>query len=117
MWQISEALRRYGLNQDTKSVLVVRVSHPGEALHDKIAAVVTGTVVPLHCLNALTDWTAVKKVRALLQIVAPVVIPRLQYHKLNGEPCIRNAAGHPEIEHAKINDIVISTVATKIVLS
>jgi len=59
--QISEAIRRYGISDSTTSLLVVEIgvlpSH-----HDKIKAIINGTVSPFSRLSEITDWATVKKV-------------------------------------------------------
>ncbi|KAI0337492.1 CGI-121-domain-containing protein [Trametopsis cervina] len=97
---ITEALRRYGVSEDTKSLFVVRVSGPSGDFAPKISEAVDGTVVPLDSIKNITDWSTIKK-----------------YYKLNNEPCIRNAAGNISVEHAKIDTIVTSSVATKTVMT
>lgn len=59
--QISEAIRRYGISDSATSLLVVEI---GTVLshHDKIKAVVNGTVSPFSRLSEITDLAIIKKV-------------------------------------------------------
>jgi hypothetical protein len=67
--QISDAIRRFGVNDKTTVLLVVKVlSGPrGEESREGILAamqaVVEGELLPLSSLPDFTDWTAVKKVQ------------------------------------------------------
>lgn len=76
-------------------------------------------MVPLDSLKDVTDWAAIKKVGARLELIKLYHHSALlfQYHRLNGEPCIRNVKGGFADERARITNIVISSVATKNVLS
>ncbi|KAI0753593.1 CGI-121-domain-containing protein [Irpex lacteus] len=97
---ITEALRRYGVSATTKSLFVVRVDQQidSQTLVEQLANVVQGDLVPLTHLEDLTDWDTIKK-----------------HYKLNTEPAIRNAGGDRTIERRKIDRIVTSSVATKLV--
>ena len=68
--QISEAIRRYGVSDATTSLFVVEIgtlpSH-----HDKIKAIVDGTVSPFSQLSEITDWGTVKKVCRIFRVTAP----------------------------------------------
>lgn len=68
--QITEALRRYGVSDDSTALLVVRID-PIESsqVKSKMSAVVEGTQVPLSELAELTDWVAVKKVGVIICVV------------------------------------------------
>jgi len=68
-------------------------------VEERMRAVVEGKVVPLSTLAGLVDWQAVKK-----------------YNKLNTEPAIKKAA-NVDAEHAIIDNIVISSVASKGVMA
>ncbi|KAH9956799.1 CGI-121-domain-containing protein [Russula dissimulans] len=94
---ITEALRRYGVSDDSTALLVIRI-HPLETsdVKSRMCAVVEGTLVPISELEGLTDWIAVKK-----------------YNKLNGDLAIREAQRDPKSEHHLIDEIVISLVAMK----
>lgn len=63
--QITEALRRYGVSDGTTSLFVVRVASPElQDVQSKMLAVVDGVISPLSKLASLTDWSAIRKVRA-----------------------------------------------------
>lgn len=78
-------------------------------------AAVHGTLSPLSALGNITDWSAVKKVSSRdnldVQAVLRANVPQL--HKLNTEPAIREASRDPAAERSVVNEIVISSVATK----
>ena len=64
--QITEAIRRYGVSDNTSALFVVRIGGPGVSLvdiQDKMNAVVSGTLVPISILETVTDWSSIKKVR------------------------------------------------------
>lgn len=67
--QISDAIRRFGVNDKTTILLVVRL-HSGlpnaeskESILAAMQAAVEGELLPLSSLPDFTDWTAVKKVQ------------------------------------------------------
>jgi EKC/KEOPS complex subunit CGI121/TPRKB len=94
---ITEALRRYGVSDDSAALLVIRIDPLDLSdVKSRMSAVVEGTQVPISQLTGLTDWTAVKK-----------------YNKLNADPVIREAQNDPTREHHLIDNIVISLVAMK----
>ncbi|KAI0693469.1 kinase binding protein CGI-121-domain-containing protein [Cytidiella melzeri] len=97
---ITEALRRYGVSSTSQSLFVVRVCGQVQDFADQLSATVDGTPVPLTHLQDITDWETIKK-----------------HYKLNSEPAIRNAAGDRGAERAKIDSIVTSSVATKMVMA
>ena len=74
--QISEAIRRYGISDSTTSLFVIEIgalpSH-----HDKIKAIVNGTVSPFSLLPEITDWATIKKACYTFSLPAPT------YHHLN----------------------------------
>ena len=108
--QISEAIRRYGVSDSATSLFVVEIgalpSH-----HDKIKAIVNGTISPFSRLSEVTDWATIKKVYCT-RPSRPFFLPLEQYHKLNGELAIQHIR-HAATAHAVIDEIVISTVAMK----
>lgn len=57
---ISEAIRRYGVSDTTRALVVVRI---GESDGSIGADVVTGTLSRFTALEGLTDWSTIKKVR------------------------------------------------------
>ncbi|EIW81984.1 CGI-121-domain-containing protein [Coniophora puteana RWD-64-598 SS2] len=97
---ISEAIRRYGISDTSKALFVVRVDSASVGdVEERMRGVVEGRVVPLSTLAELVDWQAVKK-----------------YNKLNTEPAVKKAA-NVDAEHAIIDNIVISSVASKGVMA
>ncbi|KAF4574507.1 hypothetical protein EYR36_005849 [Pleurotus pulmonarius] len=100
---ITEALRRYGVSDTTTTLLVVRIDGPDlqpEQIKRDIDAIVSGEILPLDQLQDITDWHTVKK-----------------HYKLGQETAIVEAKGDPEREKALINEIVVSSVASKSVAS
>ncbi|KAI0250507.1 CGI-121-domain-containing protein [Lactifluus subvellereus] len=94
---ITEALRRYGVSDDSTALLVIRIDPLEHSdVRNRMSAVVEGTQVPIAELAGLTDWTAVKK-----------------YHKLNGDLFIKEIQSDPAREHHLIDNIVVSFVAMK----
>ncbi|KAI0269412.1 CGI-121-domain-containing protein, partial [Gloeopeniophorella convolvens] len=94
---ITEALRRYGVSDDSTALLVIRIDPlDPQSVEPRMRAVVQGTLVPLSDLTDLTDWTAVKK-----------------YNKLNGDVAIKEAGKDQARERYLIDNIVVSSVAMK----
>ncbi|KAH8824815.1 kinase binding protein CGI-121-domain-containing protein [Flagelloscypha sp. PMI_526] len=97
---ISEAIRRYGVSEDTTSLLVIRLdpltTSVPEEVHRLMDAAVSGQIVPLSQLSEITDWAAVKK-----------------YGKLNTDPAILSTKGSIDLERTVVDKIVTSTVAMK----
>lgn len=63
--QITEALRRYGVSDTTRSLLVVRIDGPdlpAEQAKKDMDAIISGETVPLDKLQDITEWNTVKKV-------------------------------------------------------
>jgi hypothetical protein len=67
--QISDAIRRFGVNDKTTTLLVVKVTSglPSEEFKKStlaaMQAAVEGELLPLSSLPDFTDWVAIKKVR------------------------------------------------------
>ena len=80
----------------------------------KMKEVIDGTLVPLVELKNVTDWSSVKKVCVLDFFTVQLLFTHfpLKYHKLNDEAAVK---GSKELEI--IDNIVISSVATKSVMS
>ncbi|KIY69039.1 CGI-121-domain-containing protein [Cylindrobasidium torrendii FP15055 ss-10] len=96
---ITEAIRRYGISDSTKSLLVVHIapkSQSAEDLKAKLQRIVDGTLVPASTLAGITDWAKVKK-----------------YYKLNNDPALTATKTDEEEQHAVIDNIVTSSVAMK----
>jgi len=78
--QITEAIRRYGVSDSTKSLLVVHVtskSHSSKAIEENIKKVVDGTIVQFSELDVITDWDRVKKVRSQLYVPPDCILKYL----------------------------------------
>ncbi|KAF7300261.1 hypothetical protein MKEN_01350200 [Mycena kentingensis (nom. inval.)] len=98
---ISEAMRRYGVSETSTSLVAVRVAGPElppAAIQRAMSAAIRGTPVPFTDLAKQTDWAAVKK-----------------YHKLANDTAIRDAKDNIDMEHAIIDEIVVSCAAIKCV--
>ena len=64
-FQISEAIKRFGVSDTTQVLLVIRVSPPSftsNEFNTKAGLVVKGDLVPLSSLEQYTDWKLVQKV-------------------------------------------------------
>ncbi|KAF8897126.1 kinase binding protein CGI-121-domain-containing protein [Infundibulicybe gibba] len=100
---ISEAIKRYGVSDASAALFVVRVGDPGtpdEQILHAMAGCVNGRIVRISALRDLTDWSAIKK-----------------YHKLNNDVAVINARGDHRLEYDIIDNIVVSSVAMKCVMS
>lgn len=116
--QITEAIRRYGVSDTCTALFVVRVASPDITdIEDKIHAVVSGTLSSVSDLKRLTDWASVKKVLTLPFRSTICTEMVLQYHKLNTEVAVKEAAGDSAREHEIVDNIVISSVAMKSVVA
>lgn len=62
--QITEALRRFGVSDTSRSLLVVSIGPPSDAsvVEKAIKDVVEGDLVPLENLKDITDWSSIRKV-------------------------------------------------------
>jgi len=99
---ITEALRRFGVSNGTKALILVQVSEDTpnlDASQKELAMkeLVQASPVPLTKISQHTDWARVRKI-----------------YKLNEDVAIKNINDRVSV-HSKINDIVTSTVATKLV--
>ncbi|KAF8590272.1 CGI-121-domain-containing protein [Ramaria rubella] len=102
---ISEAIKRFGVSDSTKSLLLIRICPPSFTPSDfetNAALAVKGNVVPLSSLDICTDWELVRK-----------------YYKLNADPVMQRFA-HKNIERCTqdeervlVDQLVVSTVAMK----
>ncbi|KAH9056401.1 CGI-121-domain-containing protein [Lactarius vividus] len=94
---ITEALRRYGVSDNSTALFVVRIEPlTSMDVMSRMSAIVEGTIVPTSALAGLTDWVTVKK-----------------YNKLGGDPFIKEIRNDPAHEHRLIDNIVVSFVAMK----
>ncbi|KIJ32308.1 hypothetical protein M422DRAFT_234102 [Sphaerobolus stellatus SS14] len=102
---ISEAIKRFGVSDTTRTLLVIRVCSPSftaEEFSAMIPSIVKGTPVPLSDLIHYTDWTSVRK-----------------YYKLNTDPALapfsrKSSTESPSLAEQKVIDqLVTSLVAMK----
>jgi len=99
---ITEALRRFGISKNTKSVILVQAVEESIAvetveIQSSMESLVKGTFVPIGRLSNYTDWARVRKV-----------------YKLNEDLAVKNEKNEA-ILRSNIDAIVTSTVATKLV--
>lgn len=59
---ISEAIRRYGVSDNTTALIVVRIGTCNMDIQKPMETAVAGTLRPMTSLGALTDWASIKKV-------------------------------------------------------
>ncbi|KAH9843501.1 CGI-121-domain-containing protein [Rhodofomes roseus] len=94
---ITEAIRRFGVSDNTTALIVVRVGSSGiPDIEHRMKAIATGDIRPLSDLSKLTDWATVKK-----------------YYKLNADPAMKAPGLSPEQQKLVADEIVVSTVAMK----
>ncbi|KAJ3756524.1 kinase binding protein CGI-121-domain-containing protein [Lentinula raphanica] len=96
---ITEAIRRYGVSETSKALLVVRItdsSNPISNLETKMKEVVSGIAVPFEELSKVTDWEKIKK-----------------YHKLPNEVTEKADVARAR---ALIDNVAVSSVAMKSVV-
>ena len=63
--KITEAIRRYGVSDDTKELFVVRIDRPIPNMQEKMISIVEGDLSSMNDLARITDWASIKKVRAI----------------------------------------------------
>ncbi|KAH7344037.1 CGI-121-domain-containing protein [Rhizoctonia solani] len=108
---ISESIKRFGVSDSSKSLFAVRVCGPELSIDDVLAsmkAAVQGEEMPLEALSEITDWPLVCK-----------------YYKVSNDPAVveltKGNKGEPkqfsEAAKSAINEIVVSSVAMKNVMS
>ncbi|KAG9075440.1 hypothetical protein FS749_012897 [Ceratobasidium sp. UAMH 11750] len=105
---ISESIKRFGVSDSSKSIFAVRVCGPELSIDDVLAgmkAAVQGEEVPLEKLDEITDWSLVTK-----------------YYKVSNDPAVVDQTKEQKGElsddaKATINEIVVSSVAMKNVMS
>ena len=76
----------------------------------------TGDLQSLSTLQADTDWASVKKVCNNIVRRLCLQTDTYQYHKLNGEPAIKEAGKDITRERLVVDNIVTSMVAMKSVM-
>jgi len=74
--QITESLKQFGVSDQTRSLLLVRIGPPYDtsSLEKEINQLVEGVPTPLSRIVEYTDWAAVKKV------IRSVVIEAISIH-------------------------------------
>jgi len=98
---ITEAIRRFGVSDDTTALFVVRIGPPElENPLGLMKTIVSGELSPIHGLAHLTDWATIKK-----------------YYKLNNDPAIKFHSKNDEQIRVAVNEIVVSIVAMKSVMT
>ncbi|KAF8708988.1 hypothetical protein RHS03_03239, partial [Rhizoctonia solani] len=108
---ISESIKRFGISDSSKSVFVVRVTSPElsvENILGSMKAAIQGEEVPIEALSEITDWPLVCK-----------------YYKVSNDPAVveltkgskEESQKFSEEAKATINEIVVSSVAMKNVMS
>lgn len=107
---ISESIKRFGVSDLSKSLFAVRVCGPElsiEAVLESMKAAVQGEEIPLEGLEGITDWPLVCK-----------------YYKVANDPAVaeltkgnNTKGGLSEAAKSTINEIVVSSVAMKNVMS
>ncbi|PPR00482.1 hypothetical protein CVT24_004537 [Panaeolus cyanescens] len=101
---ITEAIRRYGVGDDTTDLIVVQINSPdalpAPEVEAKLKELVTGDLAPFSDLALVTDWSAIKK-----------------YHKLNNDPAVKEAFKSTTRERMVVDEIVVSSVAMKTVMN
>jgi len=99
---ITEALRRFGISKDTKTLILIQVLNETEKVdasraESSMKDLVKGSLVPLAQISECTDWARVRKV-----------------YKVNEDAVIKGAADERTLRF-HVDAIVTSMVATKTV--
>ena len=114
-WQISEAIRRFGVAESSTDLIVLRVFKENDALGRDVQSdmqkVVKGQLVPLDDLP--TDWTSIKKVRfpGSMRLILDLILLS-QYYKLGSDVALAKA-GSEEAQRQVVDRIVVNTIAIK----
>ncbi|KAL4075554.1 kinase binding protein CGI-121-domain-containing protein [Scleroderma citrinum] len=98
---ISEAIKLFGVSSKTTDLILVHIasSHIGD-MQQRMNAVVEGDLVPMSTIPESTDWLDVK-----------------MHYKLNGENALKEAAENESLQKSIIDNVVVSTVAMKSVMT
>ncbi|KAG1811259.1 CGI-121-domain-containing protein [Suillus subaureus] len=98
---ITEAIRRYGVSDESTKLIVVRVdvSNTPE-LQRRMCDIIQGRMVPFQVLSQMTDWSIIKK-----------------HYKLDSESALKEVQGNLDRERSIIDNIVVSSVAMKSVMT
>ncbi|KAG2114646.1 CGI-121-domain-containing protein [Suillus discolor] len=98
---ITEAIRRYGVSDESTTLIVVRVDVSDTPdLQRRMCDVIQGCMVPFQALVKMTDWSIIKK-----------------HYKLDSESALKEVQGNLDRERSIIDNIVVSSVAMKNVMA
>ncbi|KAG1856305.1 CGI-121-domain-containing protein [Suillus tomentosus] len=98
---ITEAIRRYGVSDESTTLIVARVDVSDTPdLQCRMCDVIQGCMVPFQALVKMTDWTIIKK-----------------HYKLDSESALKEVQGNLDRERSIIDNIVVSSVAMKNVMA
>lgn len=98
---ISEAIKLFGVSGRTTDLILVHAATSNTCdVQQKMHNIVDGRLVPMSTIPDSTNWANVKK-----------------HYKLNGELALMEIASDSDRERAVIDNIVISTVAMKSVMT
>lgn len=98
---ITEAIRRYGVSDKSTALIVVRVDVSDTPdLQRRMCDIIKGHIVPFQALGRMTDWPIIKK-----------------HFKLDSELALKEVQGNLDRERFIINNIVVSSVAMKNVMT
>ena len=87
-----------------------------EDVLDKMRVVVDGELDLLANVTQLTDWETVIKA-SVRPLPSPLHTDHAQHYKLDQEPAFKDITGRNEEERAKIDNVVISSVAMKYIMA
>ncbi|KAG2344960.1 CGI-121-domain-containing protein, partial [Suillus weaverae] len=97
---ITEAIRRYGVSDESTTLIVVRVDVSDTPdLQRRMCDIIQGRMVPFQALGQMTDWSIIKK-----------------HYKLYSESALKEVQGNLDRERSIIDNIVVSSVAMKNVM-
>ncbi|KAG1888739.1 CGI-121-domain-containing protein [Suillus subluteus] len=98
---ITEAIRRYGVSDESTTLIVVRVDVSNTPdLQRRMCDIIQGRMVPFQVLSQMTDWSIIKK-----------------HYKLDSESALKEVQGNLDRERSIIDNIVVSSVAMKSVMT
>ncbi|KAG2125892.1 kinase binding protein CGI-121-domain-containing protein [Suillus cothurnatus] len=98
---ITEAIRRYGVSDKSTTLIVVRVDVSDTPdLQCHMCDIIQGCMVPFKALGQMTDWSIIQK-----------------HYKLESEPALKALQGNLDRERSIIDNIVVSSVAMKNVMT
>ncbi|KAG2035354.1 CGI-121-domain-containing protein [Suillus americanus] len=98
---ITEAIRRYGVSDESTTLIVVRVDVSNTPdLQRRMCDITQGRMVPFQALGQMTNWSIIKK-----------------HYKLDSESALKEVQGNLDRERSIIDNIVVSSVAMKNVMA